>query len=68
MSGKRWQVLHNNRRKRWIMGNTLRQMHHKIAGAEQLESVVRTMKAQAAANIAQYETAVLALADYCRST
>lgn len=49
------------------MTNTLEQMRHKIAGAEQLESVVRTMKAQAASSIAQYENAVLALGDYYRT-
>lgn len=46
------------------MTNTLEQMRHKIGGAEQLESVVRTMKAQAASSITQYENAVLALGDY----
>lgn len=49
------------------MTNTLEQMRHKIAGAEQLESVVRTMKAQAASSITQYENAVLALEDYTRT-
>lgn len=49
------------------MSKTFQQMRHKIAGAEQLESVVRTMKAQAAANITQYETAVLSLTDYYRT-
>jgi F-type H+-transporting ATPase subunit gamma len=49
------------------MIKTFQQMRHKIAGAEQLESVVRTMKAQAAANITQYETAVISLEDYCRT-
>lgn len=49
------------------MTNTLEQMRHKIAGAEQLESVVRTMKAQAASSITQYENAVLALGDYYRT-
>lgn len=49
------------------MTNTLEKMRHKIAGAEQLESVVRTMKAQAASSITQYENAVLALGDYYRT-
>lgn len=49
------------------MTNTLEQMRHKIAGAEQLESVVRTMKAQATSSIAQYENAVFALGDYYRT-
>lgn len=49
------------------MTNTMEQMRHKIAGAEQLESVVRTMKAQAASSISQYENAVLALGDYYRT-
>ena len=49
------------------MTNSLEQMRHKIAGAEQLESVVRTMKAQAASSITQYENAVLALGDYTRT-
>lgn len=49
------------------MSKTFQQMRHKIAGAEQLESVVRTMKAHAAANITQYEMAVLSLTDYYRT-
>lgn len=49
------------------MSKTFQQMRYKITGAQQLESVVRTMKAQASANITQYETAVLALTDYCRT-
>jgi len=49
------------------MSNTLENLRRKIAGAEQLESVVRTMKAQAAANIGQYETAMKALGDYDRT-
>lgn len=49
------------------MTGTLEEMRHKIAGAQQLESVVRTMKAQAASNITQYENAVLALGDYTRT-
>lgn len=46
------------------MSNTLEQMNRKIANAEQLESVVRTMKAQAASSIVQYEIAVKSLVDY----
>jgi F-type H+-transporting ATPase subunit gamma len=46
------------------MIHTQEQMRHKISGAEQLESVVRTMKAQAASSIPQYENAVIALSDY----
>lgn len=49
------------------MSNTLENLRRKIAGAEQLESVVRTMKAQAAANIGQYDTAMKALGDYYRT-
>jgi len=49
------------------MTNTLEHMRRKISGAEQLDSVVRTMKAQAASNITQYENAVLALGDYYRT-
>jgi F-type H+-transporting ATPase subunit gamma len=49
------------------MSKTFQQMRHKISGAEQLESVVRTMKAHAAANITQYEMAVLSLTDYYRT-
>ena len=49
------------------MSNNLANLRHKIAGAEQLESVVRTMKAQAASNIGQYETAMLTLGDYYRT-
>jgi len=46
------------------MSNKLENLRRKITGAEQLESVVRTMKAQAASNIGQYETATKALDDY----
>ena len=49
------------------MTKTLEQMHNQIAGAAQLQSVVRTMKAQAASSITQYENAVLALEDYTRT-
>ncbi len=46
------------------MSDTLESLHRRIVGAKQLESVVRTMKAMAASNIVQYETAVSSLADY----
>jgi len=46
------------------MSNTLENLRRKITGAQQLESVVRTMKAQAASNITQYEAATNALSDY----
>jgi F-type H+-transporting ATPase subunit gamma len=39
-------------------------LRHKIGSAGDLRSVVRTMKAVAAASIAQYERSVAALADY----
>jgi F-type H+-transporting ATPase subunit gamma len=39
----------------------------KIDGANQLKSVVRTMKAMAASSIGQYENAVVALIDYQRT-
>jgi F-type H+-transporting ATPase subunit gamma len=42
-------------------------LRHKIASAGDLRSVVRTMKAVAAASIAQYERSVAALADYSLS-
>ncbi|MBN1218326.1 MAG: F0F1 ATP synthase subunit gamma [Anaerolineae bacterium] len=43
---------------------TLESLRRKIQSAEDLQSVVKTMKALAAANIWQYEQAVEALADY----
>jgi len=42
-------------------------MRRKISSAEDLHSVVRTMKALAASSIGQYEKAVRALADYYRA-
>ncbi len=42
-------------------------LRHKISSAEELESVVRTMKAMAATSISQYENAVRALDDYYRT-
>jgi F-type H+-transporting ATPase subunit gamma len=49
------------------MSDTLASLRHKIDGAGDLESVVRSMKALAAASIGQYEKSVLALADYNRT-
>ncbi|AMR29464.1 F0F1 ATP synthase subunit gamma [Hymenobacter psoromatis] len=43
---------------------TLLQLTHKMAGAQDIKSVVRAMKAMAAANISQYEAAVSSLAEY----
>jgi F-type H+-transporting ATPase subunit gamma len=42
-------------------------LQRKIKSAKDLQSVVRTMKALAAANIGQYEKAVRSLSDYYRS-
>ena len=49
------------------MSDTLVSLRRKIGGAGDLESVVRSMKALAAANIGQYERSVLALTDYYRT-
>ena len=49
------------------MSDTLASLRRKIDGAGDLESVVRSMKALAAASIGQYEKSVLALADYFRT-
>jgi F-type H+-transporting ATPase subunit gamma len=46
---------------------TQESLHRKLNGAEELKSVVRTMKAMAAANIGQYELAVSSLGDYYRA-
>ena len=43
---------------------TLANLQQKLSGAEDLKSVVRTMKAMAASNIGQYELAVNALGEY----
>ena len=43
---------------------TQESLRRKLNGAEDLKSVVRTMKAVAASNIGQYETAVSSLGDY----
>jgi F-type H+-transporting ATPase subunit gamma len=49
------------------MSETTASLRHKISGAEDLQSVVRTMKAVAASSIGQYEKSVRALADYYRT-
>ncbi|MGA9666822.1 MAG: F0F1 ATP synthase subunit gamma [Gallionella sp.] len=49
------------------MSDTLEILRRKIGGATELESVVRTMKALAAASIVQYERAVHSLDDYYRT-
>ena len=43
---------------------SLESLSRQIVGAEDLKSIVRTMKAMAAANIGQYEAAVGSLSDY----
>jgi F-type H+-transporting ATPase subunit gamma len=42
-------------------------LRHKIESAQELESVVRTMKAMSSSNISQYENAVRSLDDYYRT-
>ncbi len=49
------------------MSDTLASIRRQIDRAGDLESVVRSMKALAAASIGQYENAVVALADYYRT-
>ena len=49
------------------MSETPENLRRKIGGATELESVVRTMKALAAASIVQYERAVHSLDDYYRT-
>jgi F-type H+-transporting ATPase subunit gamma len=49
------------------MSDTAASLRRKIASAGDLESVVRTMKAMAAASIGQYENAVRSLDDYYRT-
>ncbi len=46
---------------------TQESLRRKLNGADDLKSVVRTMKAVAASNIGQYETAVSSLHDYYRT-
>ena len=49
------------------MSDTTTSLRRKIAGAGDLQSVVRTMKAVAASSIGQYQQSVSALADYYRT-
>lgn len=49
------------------MSDTMESLRRKIASAGDLQSVVRTMKALAAASIGQYERSVQALADYTQT-
>lgn len=49
------------------MSDTMDSLRRKISSAEDLQSVVRTMKALAASSIGQYEKSVCALADYYRT-
>ncbi len=49
------------------MSDTTTSLLRKISSAEDLQSVVRTMKALAASSIGQYEKSVSALADYYRT-
>ena len=49
------------------MSETLASLRRKISSAGDLDSVVRSMKALAAASIGQYERSVVALGDYYRT-
>lgn len=49
------------------MSDTAASLRRKIGGAEDLQSVVQTMKAVAASSIGQYEESVRALTDYYRT-
>ncbi|OIO67547.1 MAG: F0F1 ATP synthase subunit gamma [Zetaproteobacteria bacterium CG_4_9_14_3_um_filter_49_83] len=49
------------------MSDSVASLRHKIGSAQELESVVRTMKAMAASSIGQYENAVHSLDDYDRT-
>jgi F-type H+-transporting ATPase subunit gamma len=49
------------------VSDTTASLRRKISGAEDLQSVVRTMRALAAASIGQYENSVRALEDYNRT-
>jgi F-type H+-transporting ATPase subunit gamma len=49
------------------MSDSMAGMRRKIAGAADLQAVVRTMKAVAASSIGQYEKSVAALADFNRA-
>ncbi|MBM9511902.1 F0F1 ATP synthase subunit gamma [Desulfogranum marinum] len=46
------------------MSDTIASLRRQLSGAEDLQSVVRTMKAVAASSIGQYEKSVRALSDY----
>jgi F-type H+-transporting ATPase subunit gamma len=46
------------------MSDSVQTLHHRIDGAVDLQTVVRTMKALSASNISQYEKAIEALAAY----
>lgn len=46
------------------MSNSIADLKRKIGTADDLQSVVRTMKAMAASSVEQYERSVLALGDY----
>ncbi|MEO8144941.1 MAG: F0F1 ATP synthase subunit gamma [Betaproteobacteria bacterium] len=48
------------------MSDTIANLRRQIGSADDLQSVVRTMKALAASSIGQYEQSVRALADYAR--
>jgi F-type H+-transporting ATPase subunit gamma len=49
------------------MSNTTASLTHKISSANDLQSVVRTMKSLAASSIGQYDKSVRALGDYYRT-
>lgn len=49
------------------MSNTVANLRRKIVGANDLQSVVRTMKAVAASSVGQYENCIHALSDYFRT-
>jgi F-type H+-transporting ATPase subunit gamma len=49
------------------MSETTASLRRKIGSADELQSVVRTMKAVAASSIGQYENSVRALSDYYRT-
>ncbi len=46
--------------------DTLQNLNRKLESAKDIKSIVRTMKAMAASNVGQYETAVESLGDYYR--
>ena len=50
-----------------MMSGTLEILEKQIAGSEELGSIVRTMKALAATNVRQYESAVESLDEYYRT-